>query len=311
MRRSFFLSVLLSAFACSNLPVAAVATTSPDAKPESPAAPPAAAAAPAGIDTSSKQAFTEAVAARLRSRGLVVTVKSELLLGIADGGNETTMNLGLNWTVCTDDVHECQGDLAKMIEMIPLLGQLPPVDPATLEAAIRTVGHVQEMTGHGQAPFGLDLLAPAQVVGADLEMIVLVDEAGRARPALTGDLKALGLTRDAVVARALKNVHERIGSVVDLVKPTRDGALGSLQTGEFYESSLLLDTAGWAKVARRQPGTLLVSVPAVDTLLYKWATDPKDIEAFRAITGAFASKAQSPLSKSILRWNGTGWEAQP
>ncbi len=228
------------------------------------------------------------------------------MLVVPVAGHPIGVNLDRVYGVCTNDPPSCEQNLAELTRAIQDATRVAPMDAGMLRVAVRTHEYVTYVTGAQGA-----LLAPAQPIAGDLEAIVMVDEPSRARPASAGDLVSLGLDRDAAHARAWQNTLAASGSVAKLAQPTGEGSLRSLDSGGYYESSLLLDTAGWAEVAKRQPGTLFVSVPAADTLLYKWVTTEKDAQAFRLITGEVAKKSHTPLSATVLKWNGSGWEVAP
>jgi hypothetical protein len=304
--RRFLGFALLVASACSHTQATQVAA--PAAAP-----PTAGAAAPAGpsgdrLDASSAQAFTASVAARLHREGFDVRIKSELTLGILFQGADLQLNLDRVFGVCVNDPPSCEPGLAEIVDRLHTALRVAPVEASMLRVAVRRRDYVDYLTSQAGAAGAAWLASPPVAVGGDLEAILMIDEPDRARPAQAGDLEGLALDPAGARARAEANTRDLVGKVVDRVKAIGDDEVGALGPASYYESSLLLDTAGWAEVAKRQPGTLVASVPAADLLLYKWITKPEQAAAFATITEQAARTAHTPLSATVLKWNGGGWE---
>src|SRR5262249_9702200 len=99
---------------------------------------------------------------------------------------------------------------------------------------------------------------------------------------------------------------------VDVVAQTlRPGAIGTL-SGNPYEASRFLLPESWAALAKRWNGQLIVAIPGTDVVLYGRPQDGASIADMAMLARIAAAKANRPLSTTVYRWTGSGWEvAQP
>ena len=145
-------------------------------------------------------------------------------------------------------------------------------------------------------------------LAGELVVVCMLDEQTRARLVTVKDLAKLGLNREAALQRAKENVRRRLGGIEKLALGDTAGKVGVLTRGEFYESSVLLDTAGWTELSRTRSGSLIVAVPAVDVVLFTWIGDAAATEPLRAMAKELSEKAARPLSNQLLRFNRGKWD---
>jgi uncharacterized protein YtpQ (UPF0354 family) len=147
----------------------------------------------------------------------------------------------------------------------------------------------------------------AEPFAGDLWILYMIDATDSASPLAVADLATLGMTREEVRARALNNLRADLGPLAPRIKALPKKALGSVEPPDFYNSSLLLLADEWPAIATRF-GKLLVSVPAVDMLLYVDAAEPMAAAALAVIAADTLRKAEYPLSPTILIWSEKGFE---
>jgi hypothetical protein len=258
------------------------------------------------IDVSSEQAFTTSVVDRLRRTvpQARIEVQGPLALDVvAPEGTNLRVNLDRIWGFCQESPSECLSEVEALEHMLREAGTPEEVSGEKLVLAIRTRNEVA-----GLPDLGPKLLVEPFV--GELVVVAMVDLKNSARYANDTDLEKLGLTRQAALELARKNVLEHLGATPALgADGTAGKAIGVILRNDFYESSRLLDTAGWARVAGARPEALIVGVPSNDVIVLQWTNDPADIKALRAVVATMAKKAPRPLSVQLLRWNDRGFTA--
>jgi uncharacterized protein YtpQ (UPF0354 family) len=141
---------------------------------------------------------------------------------------------------------------------------------------------------------------------ADLAVVYVVDRPESAKILVETDLAELHMTRAEAIARARQNVAAQLGALQ--TRAISGQSLGYLATGEYYETSRLLDHTVWKDVAASMPDGLIVAAPGNDIILYGNASADARA-AMRLIAADIASKAQIPVSATVLRWTAAGWVA--
>jgi uncharacterized protein YtpQ (UPF0354 family) len=267
-------------------------------------------AAPVQAAATPEDAFTQRVRERFRAAGVAAEVSAPLTLRLIVSGrapdDAPEINLDRVFRVCHQEPERCGASLDELVASTKtVLKGAAEVDASKLFVVVRGRDYVDYVKQHTD-----ELLAEPEPLAGDLIVLYMIDLPTMARVALKSDLAALHMNRDAAIARARQNTAARLGTVADAIKPIAENQLGYV-TKDFYESSLLLQREEWDRVAKSQPGTLVVAVPAVNLLFYKWVTYEQQLTALRTITADAAKKVESPLSTTLLRWNGKGWEVVP
>lgn len=132
----------------------------------------------------------------------------------------------------------------------------------------------------------------------------------RFAPALTdfladGDEHLLDVKPNELFELALDNLRSRLPPV------QRHGKVGAemLTCGGTFEASLLLYEDLWESLAEEISGDLVACVPSRDTVLLTGTAIPGGVERLRSAAQRILGENAHPLSGSLLRRTGEGWES--
>ncbi len=278
------------------------------AEPQRPAASPASSAkAPASgsddsVDCSSPGGFTLSMLAGLRQRepGGGWAARGPLELVNAKG---FVVSLERIAGQCENSPSQRDAELAHFLDeaiRISTQERPPPATADRLVAVIRPAAYLDRL------PSGVRSKTLSEPLAADLWVIYVVDEGGAVRGANPDDLATAGVTREALAAVARENLASVLsGSAAQPACEPHSVTL--VATGNYFESSRLLLTDFWKRLADRNR-SVVVAAPAADALVI--ACDP-DATELRKLSDGVAKMfqiAERPVSKSLLRWTGSGWE---
>jgi uncharacterized protein YtpQ (UPF0354 family) len=175
--------------------------------------------------------------------------------------------------------------------------------PATRDAVVASVRNRAVLDNF--PPDVAKTMLTEPLVG-DLIVLYMVDSAQAARSLDSKDLAALKLDRTEAAKLARKNMGARLGSVVaDLeMKP---GEVSIIHTGEFYETSRLLQSDQWSALAARVKKPIVVAVPASDVIVVAAGVDADMRARLHVGVDRIFAENERPVSKGLYRWSGTGW----
>lgn len=247
--------------------------------------------------------FTEYVASLLRQQlgDETVTVREPLTLGIAAQRTKLDKlyaSCQSNRGNCADDVNVFVKTTAKDFRASTI-----PATRESLRLAVRTAQSVQQ----AQREVGGDstTFRPRPFVGP-LVTVPVFDTLRASRLISEKDYKTLNLSVDQVREEARKNTYNALPQVLQAAKPTEAGQVGKLD-GPVLQPSRLVFIDDWKPLADAQRGTLIVAVPANDTVLYVGDDAPATLDALRAQVREIMGKSANPLSDVLLRWSPSGW----
>ncbi len=251
--------------------------------------------------------FTEFAAAKLRAAmpDVSVSVDAPLTLSLSIDGLK--VHLDRPYDFCKQQAAQCTAALENYARGVAQVVKQSkaPVDRAAVRLMVRSAQYLQR----AQAMLGKD--APALQVRplADGLFVVAVLDTPRAtRPLDERDLKALGLTTEALMALGRDNLAANLKPLADVAKPVAAGQIGTVR-GDVFETGRLAMPESWAALAEAQGGTLLVSAPVGDMVLYISEATPVAIDALHTLSTKAFSSSQYPLSNAVLRWTPGGWQA--
>jgi len=238
--------------------------------------------------------------------GRSVTVTGPLAISIDGAGlpgrQEDLHNI---YGFCLRNAEQCDQAVASHVTQMTqsFAAADMPADRSSLRALVRTSAYVEAarrvLAGKGE-PIAAPLVGDLWVIcGLDLPTAIKV-----LRPA---DLAELGLSRDQALTACRENVAAALRPLDSVLQNIGTNGVGTI-LGDPYESSRLLQPESWAPVAARAGGTLIVSVPANDAVLYAYADDKAIIESMQTLGRLVAAKANRPLSSAVFRWTPAGWE---
>lgn len=249
-------------------------------------------------------AFTDYMATKIRSEvgGAAVSVKGPLTLSVGS----LQANLDRLYSFCQRSGAACEVEInnyAKTVSGV-LKERNAPIDKDAVRIVIRSSDYIK----HAQASLGADAAGlQLRPLVTGLMAVVVLDAPRTIRPVTDGDRKKLGLSQEQLFELGATNIRATLKPLSETAKPVAAGQIGTLPTS-FYEVGRLTLHADWAELAASQNGTLLVTLPATDTVLYISESSPSAIDALKAMTKNIARKSPSPLSLEVLRWTKERWE---
>lgn len=249
-------------------------------------------------------AFTERVAGVIRSRERELPVHVRGPLRIDVGEFRAILDRVYRFCLGTDDA-TCRGEIDHYVGA--LLGHVrgAPLAPtaADVRLAVRTeayVGAATEFAG------GRDVLQPRPFVDG-LVILPVVDQPQTIRMLVEADNRSLALDPDAVFRLGLQNLAAEWSPLLQVAAPAPPGRLGHF-TGGAYESSRVIDHAQWQPLVEAQHGTLFVSLPTTDTILYASEASIDAIDALQVLSRQILQHSPNPLSDAVLKWTPEGWQ---
>lgn len=139
---------------------------------------------------------------------------------------------------------------------------------------------------------------------ADLVIFYAFDVGSHYELVANRDLVRLGVSPYELHEHALANLR-----AVNLeVRAHQGERTMMLTTGGNYEATLILLPEIWESIAEMVRGQIVVSVPGRDLLLVAGDADPENLAELRRVTSNAIERAEKPLSRAFLRWNGAQWE---
>ncbi len=184
--------------------------------------------------------------------------------------------------------------------------QNEPIDQTAVRLVVRSSAYIKR----AQASLGAD--APAlqfRPLVDGLVAVAVMDTPSAVRPLDERDLKKLGYSQEQLFDRGGQNLRRTLRPLAEAAKPVSAGQIGTL-SGSFYEVGRVALAADWAPLAAAQNGTLLIALPATDTVLYISESTPQALDALRTLAKNTVAKSANPLSPIVLKWTTGRWELQ-
>lgn len=247
--------------------------------------------------------FTDFVATELRKEvgDAAVVIKGPLTLGLG----ELQANLDRVYAYCRKNADGCSKEVTAYVKGAAEVHKdrnAPPTRDA-VRLVLRSPQYVK--LRQGSIPSGSPSLQPRPFVEG-LIALPVVDSPRTLRMLVEKDNAALGLNADEVFQLGLVNTRANLKPLMDVAKVVAKGQIGQLVDDAFSPSRLVfIDT--WAPLAEAHGGTLIVSAPATDAVLYIGEDTPVAIDAFRVLIRRVTEQAPNRLSEDLYRWTPTGW----
>lgn len=251
--------------------------------------------------------FTEYVAAKLKQElsNVPVSVKSPLTLS----AGQLQVNLDRIYGFCRSNADGCSEEVDGYVKGVSqvIKERNAPLDKSSVRLVIRPTEYIKRAQS-SLGPGGPILQSKPFVEG--LVIVPVLDSPRAMRPLDNRDLAALSLSQDQLVELGRSNLAATMKHLTEVAKPVSAGQIGTVD-GNVFDTSRVLLHSQWTQLAQAQSGTLLVSLPATDVLLYASESTPTAIDALRRMTGRVMSKAPNPLSATVIKWTAGGWELVP
>ena len=122
------------------------------------------------------------------------------------------------------------------------------------------------------------------------------------------DLKSMNLSEDRAYELALDNSRRLLRPASRLKVPTEEHPIQFADLASD-QSSRVLFTADWASLAASVHGDLIMAVPASGLVVYGLGGNQDAVRRLRQFAEDSMPGALRPLSTTVFRWTGKGWES--
>ena len=257
------------------------------------------AAGPAGM--------AERVAAKLRKAvpGATITVVDAATLKFKRGsGSEMTISLDRLRDFCSVNAAEdCRAEEERFVNGTV---EMATIDYTVTRERLRVIVRSRDYV-EGMAPMFAgkpDKLPVSAPFAPGVSLILAADFPNTTRMVGSGDLKTLGIERDAAMAQAIDNTLKDLPPV-----PKADEVKGKLVAlaGYDYGASVLLRPERWRPLAEATGGTLFVAIPSDDNVLIGTAAPGDQLAKIRELVSEDYATAARGISPLVYRWSPAGW----
>jgi hypothetical protein len=137
----------------------------------------------------------------------------------------------------------------------------------------------------------------------------MLDFPEAAMPVTPSRIASFRLTEADALTRARANTSAALRPWAEVARPLPlpPNSIGTI-VGDYYESSRLVDHAGWAEIARGAVGRMLVLAPEASVVLYTDDGQEKAHEALLTLGVRVAQQGPRPLPLTVLAWTPGGWQ---
>jgi uncharacterized protein YtpQ (UPF0354 family) len=267
---------------------------------------PAAASPETPSDLASAEGFTRAALSLVRQGDPLGGWSTPATLKLTNT-NGILVNLERVWAHCEAVPTTCDPELKHLAaEVLKVSTRQVPLKATAdrLFAVVRPTTYLDGMPADVRAQTLFEPLT------ADLIVVYVFDEGGAVRGAQEKDLADVGMTRSALPVAARRNLVAILP--VPAGQPScRPHALGSWNTGNYFESSRLLLSDFWQDMAARTHLPIVVAAPGADTLLVACDPTPSELTRLAGLVEKMSQNAARPVSTSLLKWTANGWQQLP
>lgn len=251
--------------------------------------------------------FTDYVAGLLRKEvgDPAVVVVSPLTIKVGD----LQANLDRVFAFCKRNSEGCSSELDRYVKGAAhvLKERLAPPTREAVRVVLRSEQYVQAAqasVGGSAAEF-----QHRPFVGG-LVALPVIDSPRALRMLGPKGNEQLGLSAQEVYDLGIANLKKELKPLMEVVRVAGRGEIRQL-AGDTYHPSRLLLIDSWEPLARAQHGTLIVTVPTTDAVLYISEESSVAVDALRTLAENVIARAPNKLSAVLLRWKETGWEVVP
>jgi uncharacterized protein YtpQ (UPF0354 family) len=147
-------------------------------------------------------------------------------------------------------------------------------------------------------------VAACEALVADLSIVYAYESPHAFEILSEADRRKLGLTRSALRALACNKLRR----IVPEVRVRAEEGAWAVISGSSLEPSLLLLDEVWRRLSAGARGDLVACAPARDVLLYTDESSDEAVRRLRQAAGRALADEGEPVSATLLRWTGAGWE---
>ena len=264
-------------------------------------------AAPVARDAPAEPgAFTSYMAAEFQTTmpHTAIKIVRDLRLVVGAGDAAWTVDLHSVFSTCRRNPNGCDALIASHVSQmaVAITARSGAPQRSDIRVIVRPSSYLAEMRR--------SLAGRAEPVAAALEgdfwIFGALDQPTTIKMLDTRDPDALGISNDQALEIGKKNMREGFRLELDDALKRHHGGVAVLMNGP-YESSLLAFHDLWAPIAGAGNGTLFVSIPSSDAVLFTTDQDADAAAAVGKVARVVMSSAQRPFSADVFRWTASGW----
>ena len=239
--------------------------------------------------------------------GTKVTVAGRLRLDVLPPNGEAhTTDLHNIYSACQRAPDRCEDEVVNFVSDVVYVYKSKDTGPSrtTLRIVVRPLAYVTALRVNPKRnrPIAVPLAGDYWVIVVDDRptMVSMLDE---------NDLATLGLSAKDALDLAMSNTKSA------LQRPVREtltkGCTGALLGDATYTASAVAFPDLWGDAARRCHGTLFVSIPGPDAVLFTDGIKPNTVTKLAMYSAKIAAEDEKPFSNAVLRWTSSGWVFVP
>jgi hypothetical protein len=237
-----------------------------------------------------------------------IQITGPLTLEVEAASGASTAHLDTTFSACLRNPNAC--NLLVTTHVAQMSAVYGTADhgfaAADLRVVVRPGGYMdqyrQVIAGKG-APVAAPLAGGFWMIGA-------ADRPTAIEMINSSALTSLGLSPEEALMVGKRNMlHSMSDHLTHALEHHRTG-VGMLEN-DPYISSLFAFPELWASLAKVAGGSLLVSVPASNVVLFCNGDEAGANEAMKQAVQEVMSHAERPFSPTVFRWSADGWTAQP
>jgi hypothetical protein len=235
--------------------------------------------------------------------GARVTIAGRLRLDVQPtNGVAHTTDLHNIYSACRRAPDRCEAEVATFVGDMDYAYTATDTGPsrATLRIVVRPSAYVAAMRVNPKRnrPIAVPLVGDYWIIAVDDRptTVVMLDE---------NDLTKLDLSAKDALALAMTNTRSALEKSVN--ETLSKGCTGALLGDGTYVASTVAFPDLWADAARRCHGTLFISIPGADAVLYTDGIKPNTVEALAMYSAKMSAIDERPFSNAVFRWTPSGW----
>jgi uncharacterized protein YtpQ (UPF0354 family) len=263
---------------------------------------------PKGVPKSAP-AFTKFVGVIIMKTlpGTMVTVSGRLRLDVRPpSGKLHTTDLHNIYSLCQRVPDRCEDEVTNFVadSAYNYKNEYTGPSRATLRVVVRPSAYVAALRVNPKRnrPITVPLVG-------DLWIIVVNDLPTSVAMLDENDLAALNLSAQDALSMAMSNTKAALEKSVH--ETLLKGCTGGLFGDATYVASAAAFPDLWADAAQRCNGTLFISIPGPDAILFTDGTKSNTVAVLAKYSAKIAAEDEKPFDNSVFRWTPKGWALLP
>lgn len=257
----------------------------------------------------SAPAFTKFIGVVIQKTlpGTMVTVAGRLMLDVRPPSGKLHMtDLHNIYSICQRAPDRCEDEVTNFVAdaVYNYKHEYSGPSRATLRVVVRPSPYVAALRVNPKRnhPIAVPLAGDLWIIAVnDLPTsVAMLDE---------NDLGALNISSQDALALAMSNTKAALEKSVH--ETLAKGCTGGLFGDATYVASAAAFPDLWAEAAQRCGGSLFISVPGPDVILFSDGKKPNTVATLAKYSAKISAEDEKPFSNAVFRWTAAGWVSVP